>query len=145
MIATLPQQTDFVALESAIPNELKLKLLRGGLQDDDVTPGRFGFTPFCNPEIEVQLPCDDRLTLMTRLHCDCWTTLASVRQSRKELQRWQNIFREMLRQIDRFGLLIHFGDPSDNFVLAGPEIRSVRDRDCLYGLYHDKLYEITMD
>jgi hypothetical protein len=108
-----------------------------------VAPDRFGFTPFSNSPIEDQLPCNDKLTLMSRLHCDCWSTLASPNPSRKELRRWQNIFREMLCQVDRFGLIIHFGDPSDNFVVA--EIRSVLAPDCLFGLSRDKLYEITMN
>ena len=145
MIATLPQHTDCAALESAIPQELKLKLLRGALGAESVASDRFGFTPFCNLSIEEQLPCKDELALMTRLHCDCWSTLASAKTSPKESRWWRNIFREMLCRIDRFGLLIHFGDPSDDFLLAGPELRSVRDRDCLFGLRRDTLYEITLN
>ena len=145
VIATLPQHTDCSDLESAIPSDLKLKLLRGALQGEAVTSDRFGFTQLCNPSVEEQLPCNDQLVLMTRLHCDCWSTLASANSSRRELQRWRNIFREMLYRIERFGLLIHFGDSSDRFLVAGPEFRSMRDRECLDGLRRDTLYKITMN
>lgn len=143
VIATLPEHTDYVAIESAIPDELKLKLLRGALQDPSIAANRFGFTPFANPSIKEQLPCNDDLVLMTRLHCDCWSTLASAHASSKEVQRWRSIFREMLSHVDRFGLLIHFGTQSDKFLLAGPELRSISDRDCLLQLRHDTFYEIT--
>jgi hypothetical protein len=143
-MATLPQNTDLVALESAISDELKLKLLRGALQDNAVTADRLGFTPFRNPSIEEQLPCNDQLVLMTRLHCDCWSTLASVNTSPKEAQRWRSIFRDMLCQVDRFGLLIHYGVQSDRFLLAGPELRSISDRDCLFRLRRDTFYEIAI-
>lgn len=136
--------TDRVALESAIPVDLKLKLLRGAFENETIAADRIGFTPFSNPSIKEQLPCDDELVLMTRLHCDCWSTLASTHANRKELQRWRNIFREMLTQVDRFGLLIHFGVESDKFLVAGPESRSISERDCLLGLNRDTLYELTL-
>ena len=144
VIATLPQNTDCVALESAIPDELKLKLLHGALQDKAITADRLGFTLFRNPSVEEQLPCNDHLVLMTRLHCDCWSTLASANTSTKEARRWRSIFREMLCHVDRFGLLIHFGVQSDRFLLAGPEWRSISDRDCLLRLRRDTFYEITI-
>lgn len=144
VIATLPESVDLAALESAIPRDLKLKLLRGGLQDETVSVHGFGFTPFSNHELEKQLPCNDQLALMTRLHCDCWTTLATTNTSRRETQRWRNIFREMLTVIDRFGLILHFGDPSDSFTLNGPEVRCVCSSDCLFGLRRDTLYEILL-
>ncbi|MEZ6064103.1 MAG: hypothetical protein R3C19_27470, partial [Planctomycetaceae bacterium] len=135
--------TDYAALESAIPAELKLRLLRGALQDETVASDRFGFTPFRNSPLERQLPSNDELALMTRLHCDCWTSLASGKPSRKELRRWRTIFRAMLQRIDRFGLLIHFGTYSDDFCLAGPEVRCVSHYDCLDGLLRDTLYQMT--
>ena len=144
IIATLPAMTDRVALESAIPDELKLKLLRGAFRDETIAADRIGFTPFGNPSIKEQLPCEDDLVLMTRLHCDCWSTLASRITSSKESQRWRSIFREMLSKVERFGLLIHFGVQSDRFLVAGPELRSISDRDCLLGLRLDTLYEITV-
>lgn len=135
--------TDLTTLESAIPDELKRKLLRGAFKEDTIAADRFGFTPFSNASIKEQLPCDDDLVFMTRLHCDCWSTLASANANRRELQRWRSIFREMLTQVDRFGLLIHFGVESERFLVAGPESRSIRERDCLLGLNRDTLYEIT--
>ena len=144
IIATLPESVDLATLDSVIPRDLKLKLLRGGLQDETVSAHGFGFIPFVNQELKKQLPCNDQLALMTRLHCDCWTTLATTNTSRKETQRWRNIFKEMLTVIDRFGLVLHFGDPSDRFTLNGPEVRSVSSSDCLFGLRRDTLYEMLL-
>lgn len=143
VIATLPQHTDVGSLEKAIPDGLKLKLLGEALQDEAITADRFGFTRFSNASVESQLPNNDDLVLMTRLHCDCWSTLASTNTSVKESQRWRNIFREMLHNVDRFGLLIHFGSEADKLLLAGPEVRSVSDEQCLLGLKYDTLYEMT--
>lgn len=122
---------------------MKVKLLRGGLRDESVSEYTFGFTVFANPAIEKQLPCNDLLALTTRLPCDCWTTLATQQTSRRESQRWRNIFRVMLEEIGRFGLIIHWGESLDDFALAGPEMRPLLSADCLVGIQRDTLYEVS--
>jgi hypothetical protein len=144
IIATLPSDTNIAALERAVPDDLKLKLLRGGLQEKNVSSQSFGFTPFSNLHLQSQMPCNDQLVLTTRLHCDCWTTLATASPSRNEVQRWRHILRRMLEHIDRFGLIIHFGDPNDQFILAGPEYRSLEQGNCLHGLLLDTMYEFAL-
>lgn len=142
LIVTLPCRANLYALETAIPQELKRELLRTGLREESMTPECFGFTPLANLVIEKQLPTNDQLARMTRLHCDCWTTLGTVATSEQEATLWRDIFTSMLSVIDRFGMLIHFGDPNDPFQIAGPEFRSIATSTGLMCLQWDTLYEI---
>lgn len=142
LMASIPDDTDLKQLEASIPSGLKQSLLRRGFHASWPQPRHFGFQVVDNSPVRSQLPTNDLIVTMTRVVCDCWSTLGSDRLDSKEASRWRSVLECMRAAIPRFAFLVHFGTPSDAFVLKGPEVISLSDRQPLQNLRLDTLYEI---
>lgn len=141
VLASFPVDTDLVALAATIPAELRRSLLRGGLKDSWPDHTHFAFDPVSS---KLELPfADELLVTCTRVHCDCWSTLTTGTPNRKELSRWRSIFDALHVAVPRFGLIVHFGDPSDVFRLAGPTRLPMSESAPLHRIQLDTYYDVT--
>ena len=140
VLASLPADTDLAALASSIPERVRQLLLRGGLNDSWPDHTHFAFDPV---NTSLSLPfADEQLVRCTRVHCDCWSTLTTDSPNRKELARWRTIFDSIHNIILRFGLIVHFGDPTDVFDLAGPTLLPMSEAAPLHRLQLDTYYDV---
>ena len=129
ILATLPRATDLQQMEASIPDAIRRRLISLG-------PGEYapadhvGVEEVENRFVADQLPADDRLVRLTRMHCDCWSDLGrrqDLATPSKEIGRWLTLLRRWIGRgtADRIGLFIHFGDPGDAMVLRGPIVHEV--------------------
>lgn len=141
ILATFPSHLDLNLLTEAIPPRVRRSLLRGGMKESWPQPIHFGFSKV---ESNVQLPYpDETLVTCTRVSCDCWSTLTSLEPNRKELRRWMRIFEALHTMVPRFGFMIHFGNPSDDFEVRGPVPLSIRGAAPLHHFEFDTYYDLT--
>lgn len=141
LLASFPADADLKELTESIPERLRESLLRGGLCDSWPDHTHFEFR---RVESKLALPYEDeQLVTCTQVHCDCWSTLATEQPNRKEVTRWRTIFDSIHNVVPRFGFVIHFGDPSDEFALAGPEPLPMSEADPLHRMREDTYYDVT--
>jgi hypothetical protein len=94
ILSALPRGADPMRLETAIPMDLRRRLIRLG-PDEYAAADQVGVEEVENPFVTSQVPGDDRLVRLTRIHCDCWSELGCYWKSLKNWD-WDTIY-EFLR------------------------------------------------
>jgi hypothetical protein len=149
IFAVLPHGSDLGRLEACIPQKLRHGMMRFAMREE-ARADQFGFTEVKNDCVQSQLPDDDILARVDRLHCDCWSHLGRRSISErppKELRRWLTIIRLLVQTevAERIGLLMHFGDPTDSFIVHGPIVYDLAEVSAahLTNWEWDTLYEFV--
>jgi len=143
LLAAIPENTDLIDLERAIPERLRRSLLRVGTRASGLGANLIGFTIVENLSVQTQMPTSDLLVRLTRLPCDCWSTLFTPELAEKESSKWLAVFGVILAEVGRFGVLAHFGDPENQFEVSGPCSLSLANKS-LGGLQEDTFYEVCV-